>query len=416
MSRDVIQTTASIGETDAPATPAELGAGVVTETTSTGGTADPQITEIATSMDPEGTVPAGDAAVADDLEPPAGSSPEQSGRWRKHTDARKRAEEEVSAKSAEVTELRTRFQSIEPVLEPVNQLIAALTAAKPDVVGGIKAMKQIDAVGTNEIAGALMEEFGNDWVRSKLGVSLEDARRLIAAPQGAPAGQTLAALSPETLNDISQFVDPEVAQTIAAMQEQMAQMAEAGKTRGEQSERETAEQQAQQQREAIDAYNSQFDSDIGAMATTYKVVADTDEAKDYMAAIQRSLRESPADIDVIRQAQEAYLSGRTYLASQGTEAVRAVIRRHAQLVGDRLFKHRLEADVAAGQKAAEIAAAQAAAGITPTGGSLPPGPPQTQVAAPKNNTERLAQTQAKINDLAIQSGYQMVGGKWVPPS
>lgn len=413
---DDIQTTASLGVTEAPATPAELGAGGVVETTPAGGTADPQITEIAQSMDPEGTTPEGDSAVADETEPPTGSSPEQAGRWRKHTEKAKRFEEEATSARTELTEIRTRFQAIEPVLEPVTQLISALTAQKPDVVSGIKAMMTIDAVGTNALAGGLMDEFGNEWVRSKLGVSLEDARRLIATPQGAPQVQPRAALSAETIQDISQFVDPEVAQTILAMQEQLAAAAESGQAMSEREQAERAAQEQRRQAEKIDAYNSQFDSDMDEMATTYKVVPDTEDARDYVAAIQRSVRESPDDIKVIQQAQESYLAGRTYLASQGTEAVRAVIRRHAQLVGDRLFKHRLEADVTAGQKAAELAAAQAAAGVTPTGGSLPPGPPQTQVPAPKNATEARQQTQAKINDLAIQAGYQLVGGKWVPPS
>lgn len=416
MSSDVNQTTASIGATDAPATPAQQGAEVVVETTSTGGTADPQITEIAAAMDPEGVVPAGEGDAANESEPPTGSSPEQAGRWRKQTERAERAVAEAQAAKAEVAEVNARFQTIAPVLEPVNQFITALTAAKPDVVAGIKAMKQIDAVGTNEFAGALMEEFGNDWVRSKLGVSLEDARRLIATPQGAPPATTGAVLSAEQIQDISQFVDPEVAQKIIAMQEQLASAADTGRAMTEREQAELAARAQQERAEAIDAYNSQFDSDMEAMATTYKVVADTEEARDYVAAIQRSVRASPDDVAVIADAQKNWLEGRLYLASQGTEAVRAIIRRHAQLVGDRLFKHRLEADVAAGQKAAEIAAQQAAAGITPTGGSLPPGPPQTQAAAPKNQTERIAQTQAKVHDIAIQAGFQLIGGKWVPPA
>lgn len=416
MTDEIVQTTASIGATDAPATPAQQGAEVVVEATSAGGTADPQITEIAQSMDPEGSTLAGDETAADDTEPPAGSSPEQAGRWRKRTETLNRMKEETQAAKTELTEFRSRFQPIEPVIEPVTQLINAMTAKKPDVVSGIRAMMAIDKIGTETIAGGLMDEFGNEWVRSKLGVSLEDARRLIATPQGAPPVKPSAALSAETIQDISQFVDPEVAQAILAMQEQLAAAAESGQAMSEREQAEMAAQKQRQQAEAIDAYNSQFDSDIGAIAAVYKVVEGTEEARDYMAAIQRSLRASPDDIEVIRNAQESYLEGRTYLASKGTEAVRAAIRRHAQLVGDRLFKHRLEADVVAGQKAAEIAAAQAAAGVTPTGGSLPPGPPQTPAAPPKNAAEARMQTQARINDIAIQAGYQLVGGKWVPPS
>ena len=61
--------------------PGATGSEVVPVATPESGLVDPQsVANLAQSMDPEGT-PAGEAAV-DENEPPAGSSPEQAGRWK----------------------------------------------------------------------------------------------------------------------------------------------------------------------------------------------------------------------------------------------------------------------------------------------------------------------------------------------
>lgn len=411
MTVEISQTNVSPDATGTPVTPAQTGDGAVVVATSESGLVDPQsVTEIAQSMDPEGT--ASVETAVDENEPPAGSSPEQAGRWKGMRLARERAEAEATTAKAEAESVRAQYQPIEPVLAPVTELIGAMTQQSPDVIGAIKALKAIDDHAVGRIAQGLLEEFGDSWVRGQIGMSLADIKANLTAP-GAPVQKT-AALSEEALQDIARFVDPEVAQQIAALQahavelEQRAQSADAGR------EQRSAQQIEADRKAAINQYDSQFDPDVDSVMSVYKVDPNGEEAGDFAALLQKSIAGSPEDLQKILEAREAYLAGRTYIAATGAQAVKAIIKRHAALIGERHYKHRLEAAVAQGQQAAVTAAEQAALGDPVTGGSLSPGPPA--VAAPTNETERKQQLQAKINEIAIQSGYQQVDGKWVVPA
>lgn len=412
MPDEISQTTASLGVTETPAIPAQQGSEVVPVATPESGLVDPQsVANLAQSMDPEGT-PAGEAAV-DENEPPAGSSPEQAGRWKKRTETLRRVEAERDAAKAEAQTVAERFQPIEPVLTPVTELIGAMTQQTPDTVSAIKALKAIDDHAVKVIAKDLLEEFGDAWVRGQIGMSLAEAKANLAAP-GAPAQQRAAALSQDALEDIAKFVDPEVAQQIAAMQQRAMELEQLAQSTGADREQRTAEQVAAERREAINAYDAQFDPDVDEVMSVYKVDPKGEEAGDFAALLQKSIASNPEDLEKILKAREAHLEGRTYIAATGAQAVRAIIKRHAALIGERHYKHRLEAAVTEGQQAEQKAAEQAKLGDPPTGGSLTPGPPA--LPPPANKAERLAQLQAQIDNTALQLGYQQVGGKWVAPA
>lgn len=329
----------------------------------------------------------------DDLaEAPAQSSPEQKGRWAKLRDKAERAERGVAERDQQLLE----YAPIAPVREHAVSLVESLMAETPDVTRGIDALAAIDQVGANALAAELVRQYGNDWLKHEVGLTLEEIRASLERQQITPAQADVTGLD----EAIETYLDPE---HVALLRERLRVAEEYERQR---------QNFAQQRTEAdlaagLDQYNAQFDPIIEGEMARWKVDPASPDAQDFATLISSSIQRNPEDMAVLQNAQRAFVEGRAGLAMRQAEAIKRILAKHAALVGSRRFAEKQAAELAASQ-AAQARAAQA---------STPPEHVPGSVGTPSPGGVQAPETfgglPKKVAEMFTAQGWRHDGKRWV---
>jgi hypothetical protein len=291
-------------------------------------------------------------AEGEDWEAPADSRPEQKSRWARLREKAQRAEKEA----AELRVALDGYSAFEPVRDAMQTLVQSLTAESNEVgqlhIDNVEkawqALADIDTIGAQNLAGYIVDAYGDYYVSRKFNASPEEievALRLYKEENGedgpiavAPRRAAASDLETRLREEIDGALSPEVA---AYLKSQLS-LVEQEKARQQQQE---ADAMAAQQAERLREFNARFDDTFTNVMKEWNVDPQSGLGPTVVREALVSIRENPKDLEIISKAQYDAAMNRRQAALSQVPTINAILSKHIGLVVNRLIGGRQQATV-----------------------------------------------------------------------